>query len=482
VAERRIIIASNRGPVSFVREESGKLVPHRGMGGLVTALTGALELCGGLWVASAMTEEDRELAAAGRMELATGRHPYGVRYLTFDPQKFDLFYNGIANRVLWFVHHYLWDIPVSPRFGDETAQAWDAYREVNALFAAALHQEGAAMPSAPVFLVQDYHLALVPALLRDRQPEARISHFTHTPFAGPGYFRILPNALRGELLSGLLGADVLGFQARAWADNFLLSCRSLPGARVDLRRRVVRWQDRVVRVRVYPISIDAEGLEALARSDSVARARRSVTDYRSDGKLILRVDRGEPSKNIIRGFMAYEAFLRHHREWRGKVRFLALANPSRMELPEYRAYIEACMQEVARINAELGHRDWQPVEFSLEDDYPRALAAYEQYDVLLVNPVFDGMNLVAKEGSALNRRNGVLVLSENAGAFAELGRHALGVNPFDVGATAEAIATALAMDPGERARRARGLRASVRRNPLDRWVRSQLADLEQAHS
>jgi trehalose 6-phosphate synthase len=482
VEPRQIVVASNRGPVSFVRSQSGGLEARRGVGGLATALTAALDLCGGLWVASAMSEEDREQAGRERIDLPEAGQRYGLRYLTFDPETFDRFYNGVSNRILWFLHHYLWETAITPRFDDQTRLAWEGYRRVNRGFAEALAEEGDAMASPPAYLVQDYHLALVPALLRGFRPGARIAHFSHTPFAGPNYFRILPQPIREELLAGLLGADILGFQSSTWAENFLLACRSLPGARVDLRRRVVTWNDRRTPVRVYPISIDAEQLKEQARSDAVRAAKRRLTGWLGEARLILRVDRAEPSKNILRGFLAFGAFLRRYPRWRRRVRFLALANPSRGDLPEYRAYLDRCQEEVARLNRELGEPGWVPIEFSLQDDHPRALAAYERYDVLVVNPVFDGMNLVAKEGPALNRYNGVLILSENAGAHDELGRHALSVNPFDVDATADAIAAALDMAPDERARRARNLRASVRRNRVDRWVRSQLADLDTVHS
>jgi trehalose 6-phosphate synthase len=452
------------------------------VGGLATALSAALDLCGGLWVSSAMSEEDRARASRGRIDLPDEDRNYGLRYLSFDPETFDRFYNGVSNRVLWFLHHYLWETPVMPRFDDQTRLAWDGYREVNRGFAEALAEEGGAMASPPAYLIQDYHLVLVPAMLRQLDPDARIAHFSHTPFAGPNYFRILPGPMREELLAGLLGADVLGFQTTMWAENFLLSCRSLPGARVDLRRRAVAWRGRRTAVRVYPISIDAERLKEEARSDEVRGARRRLAEWLGDARMILRVDRAEPSKNLLRGFLAFGAFLRRHPMWRRRVRFLALANPSRGDLPEYRAYVERCQDEVARLNRELGEPGWEPIEFSLVDDHPRALAAYELYDVLLVNAVFDGMNLVAKEGPALNRQSGVLILSENAGAHAELGRHALGVNPFDVDATADAFAAALDMAPAERARRARNLRSTVRRNRVDRWVRSQLDDLHRAHS
>lgn len=475
---RQLLIASNRGPVSFVRDEQGEIVPTRGGGGLVTALNATLARTGGLWIASAMSEEDREQALKGRVEVAAEDERYNLRYLAVDPETYDGYYNQISNRVLWFIHHYLWDVGRMPRFDERTRAAWAAYREVNNVFAMALVEEGEGAEGEAAYLVQDYHLCLAPAMIRRLQPRAHVGHFSHTPFPGPTYLQILPNLMREELLTGLLGADVVGFQAAAWADNFLLSCRRLPDAAVDLRRQRVRWQGRNVRVRVYPIAVDAGALEAEAATEHVARARRRIARMRGDAKLILRVDRTELSKNILRGFLAFEAFLQRHPDWRRRVKFLSLLTPSREAIPEYRAYTRECLRTADRINDEVGEPDWQPIEVMIQEDFPFAVAAYGLYDVLLVNPVYDGMNLVAKEGPVVNRRRGVLVLSQNAGAYAELGRHAIVVNPFDVAETSEALALALQMDDRERARRARGLRAAVLRNQPQQWIRAQLDDLQ----
>ncbi len=482
-ASRQIVIASNRGPISFVRDEDdGELVPTRGSGGLVTALTGALQASGGLWIASAMTDEDREQAGRGRLAVSLDDASYDVRYLAFDEEEYDGFYNGISNTILWFLHHYLWDLPRTPRFDEGAERAWAAYVRVNEAFAGALHEEGRGSSDQTAYLVQDYHLSLVPAMLRERQPDARIAHFSHIPFAGPSYFHILPSEMRQQVLAGLLGADVVGFHAERWAENFLLACRTLPGARVDLRRRRVRWKGRQVAVRVYPISIDVETLEHDAREADVGRLRRELIGKLDGRKLLLRVDRAELSKNILRGFQAFGIFLQRYPNWQGKVSFLAQLNPSREDVPGYGEYIEDCVAAADGINERFGTADWQPVEVMLKDDFPHTLAAYRLYDVLLVNPVFDGMNLVAKEGPVLNRNDGVLVLSENAGAFFELGDNAVVVNPFDLVATAEAIRIGLEMDPAERSRRAKALRRAVRRNRLARWVQAQLRDLDRATS
>jgi trehalose 6-phosphate synthase len=330
----------------------------------------------------------------------------------------------------------------------------------------------------PAFLVQDYHLSLVPRMLRERRPDALVAHFTHTPFAGPMYLRVLPPSMRVGLLKGMLGADVLGFHHQRWADAFLLCCRELDRAKVDLRRRAVELDGRRSEVRVHPISIDVPALRERARQPDVAGRRRALRRWRGDTRLLLRVDRLDPAKNVLRGFLAYEELLVRHPQWRERVRFLALLNPSRQTIPEYRAYAEDCERTVERINAAHGTPGWTPIELAVEDDHARSIAGYLEYDVLLVNPLADGMNLVAMEGPALNRRRGVLVLSRQAGAFGRLGRSALGVHPFDVGETAEALHEALSMPEQERARRATALRRTVGRLDPAGWAQDQVRDLE----
>ena len=481
--DRPLIVASNRGPVTFERDETGTLVPGRGSGGLVTALLGALLESEGLWVAAAMSDGDRAMVAEsdrGRVDMEKYGSRYRLRYLDIPPEIYDGYYNGISNGILWFAHHYLWDTVRSPTFGWEVDAAWEAYVDVNRRFALALAEEGERAGGDPVFLIQDYHLALVPRLLRELVPDALIAHFSHTSIAGPTYFRMLPAQIHDQVLRGMLGADVLGFHAHAWAENFLLSARQLPGVRVDLARSRIVADGRMVAVRIHPISVDGRAMRETAATTEVRRLRRETNRWRGNNRLILRVDRLELTKNIVRGFKAYELLLEHDPSWRSRVRFLAMLSPSRVELPEYREYTEACLTEAERINARLGEPDWTPIEVRARDDYVGAIAAYGLYDVLFVNPVIDGMNLVAMEGPLLNRRHGVLVLSRNTGAYGRLGRYAVPVNPFDVRETADALAQALEMPRDERARRARGLSRLVLANPPSRWVRGQLEDLERA--
>jgi trehalose 6-phosphate synthase len=476
VTDRRILVASNRGPVSFA-DEDGTLVPRRGPGGLVSALAPVVQETEGLWVASAMDESDRQKASEGpRLDVRIDDARYRVRLLSHDRETFDRFYNEVSNRLLWFLHHYLWDLPRVPSLTEEDRASWDAYRQVNEAFAEALAEEAGA-GDADV-LVQDYHLSRVPAMLRERAPGTSIAHFHHVPFAAADYLRLLPREVREELLTGLLGADLLGFHTERWAENFLGACRLLEGTDVLWRRRAVKWQGRVVRVGVYPIAIDATQLRAAAAAPAARRRRRALRTWRGDRALLLRVDRVELSKNILRGFQAYEAFLRARQDWRERVVFLALLQPSRRAVAEYREYSDECRGEAERINAELGTDGWTPIEIRMNDDYLGVLAAYGLYDALLVNPVFDGMNLVAKEGPLLNRAGGALILSRTAGAHAELGRAAIGIDPVDVAGTAEAIAEALEMPREERSARAVRLRRAAASRTPKQWAGRQLRDLD----
>jgi trehalose 6-phosphate synthase len=466
--ESPVVVASNRGPISFDRDDRGRLSPRRGTGGLVTALSGVFYRDDTAWVSAAMTEGDRAVALKGRTVTADSNQR--MRYVVIPPERYDGYYNEVSNRILWMVHHNLWDIPRVPMFDDATQDAWHDFVEANRDFAEALAQEA---DEDPVYLIQDYHLCLVPGMLRELVPDAKIVHFSHTPFAGATYLRILPVTMRTALLRGMAGADVLGFQAKQWAENYLLSARSLPELRV-VRGGRLEIDGRTGAVRAFPVAVSAEPLRETANRPEADEVRAELREWAGDAKIVLRVDRLEPSKNILRGFLAFELFLRRNPSWIGQVRFLCLFSPSREDVPEYKDYGEECLAEADRINAQLGRKGWQPIEVRVQEDYAFAVAAYDLYDVLLVNPTYDGMNLVAMEGPLVNRRNGVLVLSRNAGAFSRLGRQALGVNPFDLAETAEALRDALEMPDEERTRRARGLTRTGQAHTPANWLADQL--------
>jgi trehalose 6-phosphate synthase len=471
----RILVASNRGPVSFRRDARGVLTASRGGGGLVSGLSSVAATADLLWICAALSDADRAAARqapGGRLDLAGYDTPAALQMLDIAPQTFNQAYNSVANSTLWFVHHMLFDTPNQPRFGTAFAREWDSYREYNAAFAKALADS--ADTDEVRAMVQDYHLALAPRMLAELRPDVRIAHFSHTPWAPPDYFRILPDLVGRELLEGILGADHAGFLIRRWADAFIDCCEQVLGAEVDRARSQVSYRGHVCGVGVHPLGVDAADLRKRARAPDVEAQVAALTEATRGRQLIVRIDRTELSKNIVRGLAAYRELLATHPELHGRVTHLAFAYPSRDDLPEYRAYTGSVRQMAAEITSEFGTQSWDPLILDLRDEYARSLAAYRLADVMVVNPIRDGMNLVAKEGPIVSERGCALVLSREAGACAELGQDALVVNPYDVTATARAMYEGLVMARPERDRRCAALARAGAALPPARWLADQL--------
>ena len=450
----------------------------------MTALGGLFAHHDVTWVASAMTEEDRVVAAerAGSFveETADGAS-YRLRLVEHDPAAYHRFYNVMANPTLWFVQHYLWGLGSAPDFGPELHEAWsDGYVPVNQALAAAALEELEREPDAAV-IFHDYHLYLAPRFVRNAQPDAVTSHFIHIPWPEPDYWHALPPELRTAVHEGLLANDVVGFHTERWRRAFLLSAERLLGACVDREACTVEHQGRTTRVVARPISVDPAEFDRL-RADPTVLEREAALAARRPEQLVLRVDRTDPSKNIVRGFHAFGLLLERHPELHGRVGMVALLAPSRQDIPEYADYVAAVEVAAREVNERFGRTDWQPVELDIADDFHRSVAGYKQFDVLFANPVFDGLNLVAKEAFLVNEHDGVLVLSENAGVHEELGKWAITVNPVDISGQAEALYAALALEPDERRRRADAIREHVRTHDLREWVDAQLADLDAVRS
>lgn len=487
LAERTLILASNRGPIEY-RKVGGTLRAKRGAGGVVTAVSAISGLANPIWIAAALGPGDRERAvqAGGRpIEETGGGNRYRLRFVTPDPAVYDAYYNVIANPLLWFLQHYLWDTPRAPNIDRATHRAWDdGYAVVNRLFGEAVVDEARRADQPALVLLQDYHLYLAPATIRAALPDALVQLFVHIPWPDADYWRVLTRRMCEAICRSLCACDIVGFQTQRSARSFLRTCESfLPDADVDYRTRTVHLGGQTTRARVYPISIDVNAVRRTARSNA-AREHGAHFDAQlhRPHQTILRVDRIEPSKNILRGFEAYRLLLEDHPELRRQVRFLALLVPSRLGVEEYGRYLDEINVLVGRINLEFGSDEWQPIEIVTGDDYARALAALQRYDVLLVNPLIDGMNLVAKEGAVLNHRNGVIVLSEGAGAFEQLNHLTLPVWPCDISGTADALYEALMLPAEERHERARNLRQVVEEGDIARWLYDQLVDLRQISS
>jgi trehalose 6-phosphate synthase len=475
-----LVLVSNRGPATFVRDASGELTATRAGGGLVTALTGLVHHRDALWIASAMSEEDVEMAALNdgkSFACKLDDVEYRVRLVVSEEQAYDRFYNVVANPLLWFIQHYLWDLSNAPDIGRWEVESYEhGYLTVNRDMADAVLEEIEGVES-PVVMLHDYHLYAAPRFIRQARPDAFLHHFVHIPWTQPDAWRVLPRDMREDAFEGILANDIVAFHTRAYRRNFLLCCRELFDLEVDERAGVVRFEDREVWVRAYPLPISADTFKRTAQRPAVHEYEREILRRKRD-HLILRVDRADLSKNVLRGFSAFDLFLEQHPEFIEQVTFIAHLIPSRQDVPEYAEYLERIEALVAVVNHRHGTTDWMPIDLRLRENLEEAIAAYKHYDLLMVNAMFDGMNLIAKEGPLVNERHGVSVLSENTGAHEELAEFALSVNPFDVQEQADAIYRALTMSAKERSWRAEGLKRVVTsRDPGD-WVDDQLADIE----
>ncbi len=482
-ADRALIIAANRGPVTFQRDEQGELCCQRGEGGLVTALLGMCRHTDATWVSCGRTEADAEWRT-GEVELAGSERTIQVQFLTPEASVYEAYYSVIANPLLWFLQHSMWDVVTSPVIDRATWRAWEeGYVAVNESFADAIARQAQANEQPTLVMLQDYHLYLTAGFLRDRLDPAdcpTVLHFVHIPWPGPEYWSILPPEMRQAILGSLCSVDLLGFQTELDALNFLRTCESfLPRAQVSYKPGRIWYENHTTHVRDFPISIDVEALRALTGSEEVAGYRAEMSEFVGDRKMILRVDRIEPSKNIVRGFLAFNELLELHPEYHERVKLVALLVPSRLGVGEYQDYLDELMAAAGQVNAKHGDSDWEPIRVLVGENYPRAVAAMQLYDVLLVNSIADGMNLVAKEGPTVNERDGVLVLSERIGARQQLEPGAIVVSPCDIYATAMALHQALTMEPQKRREWAGRLRWLVEREDIAAWLCHQLETMEE---
>ena len=397
--ESTIVVASNRGPVSFDRDASGVLVAQRGAGGLVTALSGVFFRDDTTWVAAAMTDGDREVAAEG-YEIDPDSHQR-VRFVVIPPDRYDAYYNQMSNRILWFLHHYLWDTARTPTFDETTEATWQEFVEANRSFAIALAEEGRPRSRLP-----DPGL---PPRARPRdvaRAPSRMRASSTSPTRRSRARRTCASCRRicaTRSCAAWRAPTWSGSSRDAWVESYLLSVRGLPGFRV-LRGGRFAAGDRVATARAFPVAVSAHPIRETAARPEIKQVRRDLEEWKGNRQPPSPASTGSSRRRTsCGGFLAYELFLQSNPSWQGRVRFLALFSPSREALPEYQAYGDDCLAEVERINKELSTEDWQPIEVRIQEDYGYAVGAYGLYDVLLVNPVYDGMNLVAMEGPLVNR-------------------------------------------------------------------------------
>lgn len=479
---KRLIVASNRGPIEHEVGPDGKLRISRGSGGVVTALASLGQYIRATSICSAMTEGDQQ-AAQSQPEGCTPPGPWSdnlrVRFVSASAETYARYYSDFSNPLLWFLQHSMWDQMVDPPDEAQIRESWrDGYVPVNQAFAWSVVQEALRPDASPYIMFHDYHLYLVAGYVRPYLPRAILQHFVHIPWPTPQQWGHLPFPLVRAILRGLLANDIVGLQTMASVRNFLSTCEAFLGAaEVDYIGSTVTLEGQRTWVEAYPISVDVADLRDCMASHEVQIYRNKLKALCGNKHTIVRVDRLDPSKNILRGFEAFDLLLRQHPDLRKDIKLLCFLVPCRDSIPEYRDYSEKALQIIEHINQKYGEDGWRPIEVFHENNYPQALAAMSLYDVLLVNPVEDGMNLVSKEGPVVNDRQGVLVLSKGAGAFEQLNHGAISVEPEDVEGTADALWVALNMPSGEKAMRLHYLRRSIEREDVSHWLISQLEDM-----
>ncbi len=478
---RRLIIVSNRGPVEHRLNPDGQIQVRRGSGGLVTAFSSLMRDVDLTWVSSAMGEGDRRVwdeSQGNSIQPAMPGSRASIRYVNTPRRVYHKFYNTLCNPLLWFLQHYMWSPSYTPTIDGTMHDAWEnGYVPVNRLFAEAVVAEGKAAGGSVCVMVHDYHLYLVAQQVREALPSALIEHFVHIPWPSPEYWELMPGYIRTSICRSLCASDIVGFQTQRDGHNFIQSCQEfLPGAEVDYAACTVTLEGRQTLVRSYPLSINVEEVRRIAASSRTQEYERQLQSARLEN-MIVRVDRAEPSKNILRGFKAYEELLKQHPELLGKVNFLAFLVPSRTHIRQFQRYLEEIEQLAESINGACGTPEWQPIQLFMENNYTQAVAGLKLYDVLLVNAVIDGMSLVAKEGPVINENNGVLLLSGATGAYPQLANGVLPVATADVQGTMEAMYQAITMSNEERERRSAILTESIEREDITNWFQRQFEDI-----
>jgi len=482
---QRLIIATNRGPVEYYVNQDKALKSRRGAGGVVTALIEAGRQMETTWVAMAMTEADRialkeAQQANERLSWNDQDQKINLHYVAVSKTAYRKHYDLISNQLLWFLQHYLYNPTEDSKTKKRIQDAWEnGYRVANQALAEAVCVEIESSSTKPIVMLHDYHLYLAPKLIREKHPTIVMEQFIHIPWPDVRYWHFLPSNIAQEIYQGLAGNDIVGFQTDRDVRNFLEGARTLlDGAVVDFEQSAIWWQGHRTQARAYPISIAVTTERNLVASTAGKRAAKKLLPLLGE-KTIMRVDRIEPTKNILRGFQAYDLLLEQHPELQGKVKFLAFLVPSRQSLPEYKRYTSEVMKIIDEVNQKYSTPDWQPITAFCENDRTRALAAMQYYDVLMVNPIIDGMNLVAKEGPAVNENEGVLLLSRTVGAFEQLGKACIPTSPTDIEETTQALYTALTLPAEKRRSLSTMARFIVERQDLDEWMRHQIGDINE---
>ena len=480
--KRRLIVATNRGPVEYQKDSNGILGAKRASSGITTALNPLANTGNITWISSAMGEGDRLISNQGknsRMKSPLQNHKIDLRFIVTPRRVYHKYYNVICNPLLWFLQHYMWNPLYNPNVDSNIHDAWtNGYVEVNKSFAKTVIDEAKSELEPPIVISHDYHLYLLPKYIRQELPKSIVQHFIHLPWPTSRYWQMVPKYIIQDILDSLCHSNLLGFQTPQDKQSFLETVNHyLPDAEIDWNSSTVRYKGFTSEAKIYPMTINVSEIERIATSPRALEYEDQFRSTTRETSLIVRVDRAEPNRNIVRGFKAYELLLAQHQELRGKISFLAFLVLSRTHIRQYQRYMDEINEITAKINDSYGTDTWKPIQIFLENNYSQAIAGLKLYDVLLINTIIEGMNLVAKEGPIVNSRDGVLVLSESCGAYHQLKDHVLAVSPTDIHGTMEALFQGITMPPSERRQNAKNLYDSISKADINDWLLSQLEDI-----
>jgi trehalose 6-phosphate synthase len=478
--DKNLIVVSNRGPVEF-QHENDSIIMKRGAGGLVSTLLPLVEALDGVWIASAMTKGDSEVARrypGNKVPIPEIGTKFWIQFVLEEKERYEEYYSVISNPLLWFLQHYMWNSPYTPDIDDKIHKAWNkGYIHMNKIFADHVVVESKRNDKEPLIMLQDYHLYLCPAIIRAKLGKIFLSHFIHIPWPQSDYFRILPYYMRESIVEGLLANDLLGFHIPRYVNNFLGTCEEFAD-KIDYENQIVHYNGNETHVKSYPISVDSDGIKKLAASKEVLDRERIIKNIKGDKFLFYRTDRTDLSKNIIRGFKAFDMFLEKHPEYIEKVVFLTTGKPTRQQIKEYNRYSNDVQSIINEINNKYAKNNWKPIECRFKADYTLVVAAFKNFDCIIVNPISDGMNIVPKEAAVVNEKDGILILSETAGCFDEIKDETIPVNPYDISQTAEAYYQAIKMGENERKKRLRNLNSIVANRNIYDWISDQFRDIK----
>ncbi|WP_255360694.1 trehalose-6-phosphate synthase [Methanobacterium sp. A39] len=473
-------MASNRGPIEFFYDVKCRIEMKIGAGGIVPTLLPFMEKTGGTWVASAMTNADMEMAGRfpeNRIPFPLEKPKLNVQFIMLDKEKYYEFYNSFHNPFLWFIHHYLWNLTYTPEIDDSLHHAWQSYQYVNQKFAEKIIKEVNSSNKEPLIMLQDTHLQTCPTYIREKFDDIFLSQFIHIPWPHPDYFNIYPRYISKAIIEGLLSNNHLGFHTKKYVKNFLMTCEKY-AEEVDFKNNIVHYNGRETFVKNYPISVDIKKLNEFAKSNEVLKQEQYVKKIKGNNFLIYRTERTDPSKNIIRGFKAYDLFFQKHPEFKGKVTFFITGVTTRENVKEYADYKTNVNNIITEINEKYSKNGWKPIVPHFDAEYSLVTAALKNYDCLLINSINDGMNIVPKEGSTLNENNGVLIISETTGAYDELKENAININALDITETADAIYKAVTMKHDQRKKRLNGLKNTIYHYDVYKWMGEQFNDIQ----